>query len=137
MNLNSRKITCVVLLATMGVSACSVAPDFEAESCRSVDYVRANVEQLDGLEVALCGYLKYEFEDKNLYQSPKAAKQYSDKQCLSLGMREGANVDLPSLSERWVRIDGVVAADFCPKDTICPSACSKIGVFAKDVKPLR
>jgi hypothetical protein len=114
-----------------------VTPDFEAESCKSIDYVRANIEQLDGSEVAVCGYLKYEFEDKNLYESPKAAKQYADKQCLSLGTREGAGVDLSSLSERWVRISGIAAADFCPKDTICSSSCSKIGVFVKKVKPVR
>jgi hypothetical protein len=128
------RTTCAVLL-TIGIAACSVTPDFEAESCRSIDYVKANIEQLDGSEVVVCGYLKYEFEDKNLYQSPKAAKQYSEKQCLSLGTREGTSVDT-SLSGRWVRISGVVAADFCPKDTICSSSCSKNGVFMKDMKPL-
>src|SRR5690606_10990238 len=99
--LNVRTTVCGVLL-TIGASGCSVTPDFEAESCRSIDYVRANIEQLDGSEVTVCGYLKYEFEDKNLYESPRAAKQYSDKQCLSLGTREGAVVDLSSLSEQWV-----------------------------------
>jgi hypothetical protein len=114
-----------------------VTPDFEAESCRSIDYVKANIEQFDGSEVAVCGYLKYEFEDKNLYESPKAAKEYSDKQCLSLGMREGASVDLSSLSKQWVHISGIATAAFCPKDTICSSSCSKIGVFVNDVKPVR
>jgi hypothetical protein len=46
------KITFAVLLANV-VSACSVTPDFEAENCRTVDYVKANSEQLDGSEVYL------------------------------------------------------------------------------------
>lgn len=136
MKLNVRTIICVVLL-TIGASACSVTPGFEAESCRSIDYVKANIEQLNGSEVAVCGYLKYEFEDKNLYESSKAARQYSDEQCLSLGTREGASVDLSSLSDRWVRIRGIATADFCPEDTICSLSCSKIGVFVKDVKLVR
>jgi hypothetical protein len=134
--LNVRTTICVVML-TIGASACSVTPDFEAESCRSIDYVKANIEQLDGSEVAVCGYLKYEFEDKNLHESPKAAKQYSDRQCLSLGTREGASIDLSSLTDRWVRVSGIATAGFCPKDTICSSSCSKIGVFVKEVKSVR
>lgn len=135
MKLHVQATICVVLLTT-GASACSVTPDFVTETCRNIDYVKTNIEQLDGSEVAVCGYLKYEFEDKNLYQSPKAAKRYSDRQCLSLGTREGTSVDLSSLSDRWVRISGIATADFCPKDTICSSSCSKIGVFVKNVKPV-
>lgn len=133
MRLNVRTAICVVLL-TIGAPACSVMPDFSAEDCTSIDYVKANIEQLHGSEVAVCGYLKYAFEDKNLYESPKAASQSSDAQCLSVGKREGASVDLSSLSDRWVRIRGIASADFCPKDTICSSSCSKIGVFVNELK---
>lgn len=127
---------CAVLFA-ITVSACSAMPDFEAEECKSVDDVRANIEQFNGSEVSVCGFLKYGFEDKNLYHSPDAAKQYSDRQCLSIGIREGAVVDLSASSDRWVRINGFATAEFCPKDTICSSSCSKEGVFVKSVTPLQ
>ena len=131
-----RKILCAAL-TTITVSACSVAPDFEAEKCKSVDYVKANIKQINGSEVSVCGFLKYGFEGKNLYHSASAAKQDSDRQCLSIGIGEGAVVDLSASSDRWVRINGFATADFCPKDTICSSSCSRVGVFAKNVAPVQ
>lgn len=121
-----------VVMLGVAASACSLTPGSGSDSCTSIDSVIANIEQLNGSDVSVCGYLKYEFEDKNLYESRKTAKQFGDKQCLSLGTREGASIDLSSMSDRWVQIHGVATANFCPKDAVCSSSCSKIGVFVKD-----
>lgn len=43
MNPNVRTTICVVL-STIGAPGCSVTPGFEAENCRSIDYVKANIE---------------------------------------------------------------------------------------------
>lgn len=135
MNSSLRTTICAVLLA-IGLTACSMTTDWQSHECKSIENVKANIDTLDGTEVSVCGYLKYEFEDKNLYASPKSARRYSEKQCLSVGSREGASIDT-SLTGHWVRITGVAAANFCPVDTICSSSCSKNGVFAKEIKRLR
>ena len=127
-------LTAIVLVAVC--SGCALAPDYKAQRCVSVESLKADVDHLKGTVVAVCGYLKYDFEDKNLYQSARAAEAFVDSQCVAIGTYEGMRIDLPSFRDSWVRVTGVVSADFCPPDTICSSSCSLIGVFVKEVERL-
>jgi hypothetical protein len=122
-----RLLAAVTLLIPL--SACSNLPAVRNE-CHSVKYVRDNSQRLDGSEISVCGYLRYEFEDKNLYSSRKAAANSSDKYCIAVGRRAEAKVDLSALNGKSVRIHGVVTAKACPEGAVCAAACSQTGIAA-------
>jgi hypothetical protein len=118
------------------VSACASTSNSELRSCEFIDDVKLNIEQRDGSDVSICGFLKYEFEDKNLYDSAKAAKEFSSKKCLSIGLHRGVDIDLAPLNNRRVLVRGVVTKEFCPEGTICVASCSAVGVFVRTVSAL-
>lgn len=125
-----------LVLSIFIASSCTSISNTREADCKSIDYVKLNIGQLEASEVSICGFLKYEFEDKNLYGSVSAARKYSNEKCISLGLREGVSIDLSVLNNRKVMVRGEVAGDFCPEETICMSSCSKVGVFVHTVSAL-
>lgn len=118
---------------------------FGASSCASMDSSQAQcstVEQLlaetswNGGTVAVCGFLKYDFEDKNLYSSKNAATEMSRDNCVSLGLAKGFAESLSGYSGRWVRVSGLATSDFCPAGTICSASCSATGIFVTGIDEL-
>lgn len=119
-------------------ASCAVAGDVGRNDaqCLSVDDALAQVGALNGTPVAICGWLRYESEDKNLYATATDRWEDSDDHCLSVGRSEGFTTDLASLSGRRVRVTGVATSSFCPADTICMASCSSTGIFAQSIDPL-
>jgi len=104
--------------------------------CLSVDEALATIGTANGTEVSVCAWLRYEAEDKSLYNSASDRWENSDDRCLSLGRAQGFTEDLGSLSGRRVRVTGVATATFCPADAICQASCSESGIFARSIEPL-
>lgn len=122
-------LLCTGACSSMGVSA--------RDQCVTVDRALSDISSTNGTDVEVCGVLKYEFEDRNLYASEKVAKQQSDQRCLSLGKAEGFSGDPEELNGQWVRISGLATSDFCPEGTLCTASCSDVGIFIKGIGPLR
>lgn len=83
---------------------------------------------------SMCGYLRYGFEDKNLYDSKGAANQQDSSKCISVGIGPAFAGDLNAFDGKWVVVSGSVVDHFCPEGVICPSACSDVGVFIDQVR---
>lgn len=106
----------------------------EEPQCVSVDQALSSIGSAEGDVVSVCGFFKYEFEDKNLYSTERAARDQSSKHCLAIGKREGFSEDLSAWTGQRVRISGILTADFCPPGTLCPAACSNSGVFVETIE---
>jgi hypothetical protein len=106
-------------------------------SCQDVDDVLANISSINGAEVTVCGWLRYEPEDKNLHASASGRLAKSENHCLSLGRLVGFTADLSSLNGRKVRVAGTATASFCPTDSICMASCSDSGIFVRSVDLLQ
>lgn len=124
----------LIVLHSLAANSCSMLEASERQ-CVSVHRVLADAELLDGEDVAVCGVLRYEFEDRNLYASEQAAREQSDDACLALGMAEGFSGNLGKLNGETVRILGLATSDFCPEGTLCTASCSDTGVFVKAIEP--
>lgn len=129
-----RIITSGLVSVMLIASSCTSVNPSNYGGCQSVDQVLADAERLNGQEAAVCGVLKYEFEDQNLYATQKAAGRQSDTHCLSLGFVEGISDDLSSLNGRSVLVFGTVTTDFCPEGILCTASCSDTGIFVKAVQ---
>jgi hypothetical protein len=116
------------------VSSCA-STDSSQSRCSTVeDLIAAPVESEKPVEV--CGLLKYEFEDRNLYGSKRAATEASREKCVSVGLADGFTGNLSAYNGRWVRVSGLVTADFCPDGTICTASCSATGIFVTRIDDL-
>lgn len=134
------KHTALIVLAFFVAFAASCAATGDTSQdqaqCLSVDEALASIASANGAEVSVCGWLRYEAEDKNLYNSASDRWEDSDDHCLSLGRGHGFTEDLAPLSGRRVRVTGVATSSFCPADAICMASCSESGIFAQSVEPL-
>lgn len=131
------KLTTLALALSLLVTAACSSMDVSArDQCVTVDRALSDISSINGTDVAVCGVLKYEFEDRNLYASEKVAKQQSDQHCLSLGNAEGLSGDLEKMNGQWVRISGLATSDFCPEGTLCTASCSDAGIFVKAIDSL-
>lgn len=127
-------IALAMALLSASLTSCAPAKPFNHEPCRSVDQVLSEIKALNGQEVTVCGVLRYEFEDRNLYANQRAARQRSDTHCLAIGLAQGFSEDLSLLSDRPVWISGTATSDFCPEGTLCTAACSDTGIFVKAIR---
>jgi hypothetical protein len=108
-----------------------------ADQCLNVDSALNRIKALDGNIVTVCGVLKYEFEDINLYQSNGDAKEYSRDHCLSLAMPVDSRQNFSAMSGKRVRIEATATAAFCPEGTICAASCSSSGLMVKTLTSIR
>lgn len=131
------KLTAVVLVLSMACTSCSSMNELAGDQCVSVDRLLTDISSRNGTEVAVCGLLKYELEDRNLYASARFAEQQSNQHCLSLGKAERFSGDLEKLDGQWVRIIGLATSNFCPEGTLCTASCSDTGLFVRAIAPLQ
>lgn len=124
----------VVILA-FGISSCA-SMDSSQVQCSTVESLLA-APSWNGGDVVVCGFLKYDFEDKNLYGSKDAAAEMSREKCVSLGLAKGFAGNLSAYSGRWVRVSGLATSDFCPAGTICTASCSTTGIFVTGIDDLK
>jgi len=105
------------------------------ENIMDVDTVIMRSAELSGQRILVEGYLKYEFEDHNLYAAQRYALEWSRDHCISIGLSRNAEPDLESASGQWVIITGILSNEFCPPNSICTFSCSqRIGVFVENVQ---
>lgn len=128
-----RVMVMLLVLPLLGAVSCSSMGQSGGEGCENVRQVLSNSTSVSGTDVAVCGVIRYEFEDKNLYASKAAAKKQSDDDCISLGKADEFVGDLERLSGQWVRVSGTVITNFCPEGTLCTSSCSDTGVLVKEI----
>jgi hypothetical protein len=112
------------------LSSCvSIAPKSD---CLTVDQVRSLGRNEN---VSVCGQLTYGFENKNLYASREDAEKFKFKHCIAVGLADKFDSSqLVEMSGKWVRVTGLLTQQSCPKDSICPAACSNVGIFVKTVE---
>jgi hypothetical protein len=118
------------------VLACAHQTEERTMACLTVPEVLARTAQLADQEVLVCGFLKYEFEDENLYSTRAVRESEEDEgQCLSVGRAAGTSLDLlPSANNREVLVRGIVRTDACPDGYVCPASCSDQGIFVSSVQ---
>lgn len=124
----------MALAVLLSTSACSSMMADQSQ-CVSVDSVLSHISSTNGSDISVCGFLKYEFEDRNLYASEKDAEAQASRNCISLGKVEDFSEDISSFSGQWVRVSGVASSKFCPMGTLCPASCSDTGIFVKSISP--
>jgi len=124
----SMLVVCASLL-----TSCTNMAGAGHNECINVDEVKSKSSSLAGKDVAVCGYLAYRFEDKNLYGSLADAKAQRNERCISVGYKEQASIALDKFDNMPVRLFGELVNDFCPPDSICPASCSNVGIFAKEI----
>lgn len=129
-----RLVALAVALLSISLTSCAPTKPFNHEPCRSVDQFLSEIKALNGQEIAVCGVLRYEFEDRSLYVNQRAAKRRSDAHCLAIGLAQGFSEDLSLLSDRPVWISGTATSDFCSEGPLCTAACSDTGIFVKAVR---
>ena len=114
----------ITLIAAVLLFGCAGFTQNNAElsECASITQAKQNIEILNGQEGSVCGYLKWEFENNNIFESKRDAKIYSNK-CLSLS-RPTALQNMSELNNKYVKITGVFTKEFCPEGTLCFASCS-------------
>lgn len=133
----TKSSTLVLALFLLFTGACSSIDISAEDQCLTIDRVLVEISQFSATDIAVCGVLKYEFEDRNLYASQKLAKQQTDQHCISLGRAKDFSGDLEKFNGQWVRIFGLATSDFCPEGTLCTASCSDTGIFVKSIERIQ
>jgi hypothetical protein len=128
--------TFALIISSLCTAACSSLQISRQDQCVSVDRALSEINDTNGTQIAVCGFLKYEFEDKNLYVSKRDANQQLFRNCISLGKASDYSGDLEKLNGKWVRVTGLATSKICPADSICQAACSDSGVYVRTVETI-
>lgn len=122
----------MILVAVLGLSACSTIG--ASDRCLSVEQALSAIDdESSATRVSVCGFLKYEFEDKNLYLSQDAAESRPHRECLAIGLAKGFSQDLSQFNKQQVRVTGRAASDICPEGTLCLASCPNAGIYVESV----
>lgn len=134
---------CFALVFAIASSGCSHHIERQdgvaiPRKCISVDDLRHGVDAGMGREFAVCGVLKYQFEDTNLYANSDAANLGSSKHCVSLiTSNEIIMKKLALLNGGEVLVSGIATNEACPKGSLCLSYCSSLGIKIENVMRIK
>lgn len=125
----------IFVLFVLGVATgCATGVPQVEPGCLTVEQALARVTSQDGVEVSVCGVLRYRSEDRNLYSSEEAAANHSRRQCISVGESAESTANLEGLDGAKVMLKGVASTNFCPPDTLCLGSCSDTGIFVRSAE---
>jgi len=114
-------------LIALLVTGCQSIP---LDGTLSVKEAIETSKNLDSSEVSITGYLSLEFEDFNLYDTRRAAKNKinNDTECLSLDITQELYDQWKMSSGSLVTVTGILNSDFCGKGLFCNRSCNVIGL---------
>ena len=127
----------VILLATTGllIVSCSRV-ETKGKPCLSVDSVLSKAWR-NGEKLNVCGYMKLDFENVNIYSSRTAADESNAKQCLPVDIEPEDGRLLDGFNNKWVFVSAAWKEEICPEGALCPSYCSESGLVIKSIEERR
>jgi hypothetical protein len=113
-------------------SSCSIIGDHASVDCGKISDIKNN--GIDGETYSVCGYLKYEFENRNVFSSRANIDDWLSRECISLAATRELEVGLEKLNNSFVKVTGTLVKKMCSEDAVCPASCSDDGMIVIGVK---
>ena len=88
-----------------------------------------------GKEIQVSGYLRYEFENHNLYPTKNWEEESSDSLCIPIGVR----VSDPALEKQVRRLNGSIVVvrgtvtQLVPNEHVSTALCKDVGILLQSV----
>jgi len=134
-----KKYSILQLITFMGVQVLSIAATAgeDHKDPLTIDSVLEKAQVLNDKKIKVFGFLRYEFEDHNLYLS-RLASEGSDleRYCLPITSLEKDRKKFEALNDMLVIVRGKFEQNYCGEDEFCPHSCNEHVLHVDTIRKL-